>query len=232
MVMMPIHDSNTLRIISFQYATCAIILLNVLAFLYQLSLGADGIDQSATMAGMIPVTLFGTAQVPPQFHVMSPEFTLLTYMFLHGDWLHLLGNMLFLWVFGDNVEDAMGPIRFVIFYLICGVIAGLTHAYMNMSSEAPLIGASGATAGVIGAYLMLYPRVSMWVLVLMRLPLKLPAILVIGAWIATQIFFVVVGVNDGTAWWAHIGGFTAGVLLVIFFKRSDVPLFGGAPPPS
>jgi membrane associated rhomboid family serine protease len=124
----------------------------------------------------------------------------------------------------------MGAISFVIFYLACGVAAGLAHAYMHPASDAPLIGASGATAGVIGAYLMLYPRVSMWVLVLMRLPLKLPAILVIGAWIATQIFFIYADVNDGTAWWAHIGGLVAGLALVIVFKRSSVPLFGGAPP--
>jgi membrane associated rhomboid family serine protease len=144
--------------------------------------------------------------------------------------MHLIGNMLFLYIFGDNVEDAMGPISFVIFYLVCGVAAGLAHALMHPDSMAPLIGASGATAGIIGAYLMLYPRVGMWVLVLMRLPLKLPAILVIGAWLATQIFFVYADINDGTAWWAHLGGFAAGVVLVVFFKRSSVPLFGGAPP--
>jgi membrane associated rhomboid family serine protease len=229
--MMPLHDSNTLRFIPFQWATCTLIAINVLAFLYQLSLGENGIQMAADTAGMVPTLLFPSAQLPmpPGYSAISPEYTLITYMFLHGDWLHLIGNMLFLWVFGDNVEDAMGPVGFTIFYLACGVAAGLAHAYMNLGSDAPLIGASGATAGVIGAYLMLYPRVGMWVLVLMRLPLKLPAILVIGSWLATQIFFIYADVNDGTAWWAHIGGFVAGLVLVIFFKRSGVPLFGGAP---
>jgi membrane associated rhomboid family serine protease len=100
---------------------------------------------------------------------------------------------------------------------------------MNMGSEAPLIGASGATSGIVGAYLMLYPRVKMWSLAFMRLPLKLPAWLVIAAWVGTQVFFVFYEVQDGTAWWAHIGGFIAGLLLVVIFKRADQPLFGGAP---
>ena len=231
MVMMPLYDSNTLRFIPFQWATCTLIAINVLAFLYQLSLGENGIQLAADTAGMVPTLLFPTAPLPapPGYSALAPEYTLITYMFLHGDWLHLIGNMLFLWVFGDNVEDAMGPISFTIFYLVCGVAAGLAHATMHPDSAAPLIGASGATAGVIGAYLMLYPRVSMWVLVLMRLPLKLPAILVIGSWVAVQVYFVYADVNDGTAWWAHIGGFVAGLVLVIFFKRSSVPLFGGAP---
>lgn len=231
MVMMPLHDSNTLRFIPFQWATCTLIAINVLAFFYQLSLGENGIQFTADTAGMVPTLLFPAAQLPPPpgLSTISPEYTLITYMFLHGDWMHLIGNMLFLWVFGDNVEDAMGTISFTIFYLVCGVAAGLAHAAMHPESTAPLIGASGAVAGLIGAYLMLYPRVGMWVLVLMRLPLKLPAILVIGSWVATQIFFVYADVNDGTAWWAHIGGFIAGVVLVIFFKRSSVPLFGGAP---
>jgi membrane associated rhomboid family serine protease len=231
MVMVPLYDNNTLRFIPFQIATTCLIVLNVLAFLYQLSLGERGIDISAMQAGMIPVALFGAAELPPEFRIMSPEYTLVTYMFLHGDWMHLIGNMLFLWVFGDNVEDAMGSISFVVFYLLSGIAAGLAHAYMNFESQAPLIGASGATAGVIGAYLMLYPRVSMWALVLMRLPLRLPAWLIIGAWLATQFFFIFTGINDGTAWWAHLGGFAAGVLLVVMFKRPSVPLFGGAPPP-
>ena len=230
MVMMPLHDSNTLRFIPFQWATCTLIAINVLAFLYQLSLGENGIQMSADTAGMVPTAIFpGGSPALQGFSGLALDHTLITYMFLHGDWMHLIGNMLFLWVFGDNVEDAMGAISFTIFYLVCGVAAGLAHAYMHAESQAPLIGASGATAGVIGAYLMLYPRVGMWVLVLMRLPLKLPAILVIGSWVAVQVFFAYTQVEDGTAWWAHIGGFVAGVLLVAFFKRSGVPLFGGAP---
>jgi len=112
---------------------------------------------------------------------------------------------------------------------LAGVAAGLAHAYANLDSAAPLIGASGATAGVIGAYIMLYPRVKVWSLVFMRLPLKLPAFWIIASWIVTQFVFVFLRVEDGTAWFAHIGGFIAGILLVVLFKRSDQPLFGGAP---
>jgi membrane associated rhomboid family serine protease len=192
-------------------------------------LGEAGLVKVAMSAGVIPVTLLGDAKLPAELALMPPEVTLVTYMFLHGDWWHLIGNMLFLWVFGDNVEDAMGSIRFLFFYLLTGVAAGLAHAYANIGSDVPLVGASGATAGVVGAYIMLYPRVKMWSLAFMRIPLKLPAWIVIAAWLATQVFFIVAGIQDGTAWWAHIGGFAAGVLLVVIFKRADQPLFGGAP---
>jgi membrane associated rhomboid family serine protease len=161
--------------------------------------------------------------------MLPPEVTLLTYMFLHGDWWHLAGNMLFLWVFGDNVEDAMGFFRFILFYLLCGVIAGLAHALANPDSEGPLIGASGAIGGVVAAYVMLYPRVRMWTLAFARIPLKIPAYLMIGAWFGFQIFSVLALDGGDTAWWAHIGGFVAGLGLVILFKRSDQQLFGGAP---
>lgn len=229
MVFLPLKDDNPLRFIWFQFTTVALIVVNVLVFMWQDSLGEQGLVSVAMSAGVIPVTLLGDAKLPGELALLPPEVTLFTYMFLHGDWWHLIGNMLFLWVFGDNVEDAMGSIRFLIFYLLAGAAAGLAHAYANIGSEAPLVGASGATAGVIGAYIMLYPRVKMWSLVFMRIPLKLPAYWVIGAWIATQFVFVFMQVEDGTAWFAHIGGFIAGILLVVLFKRSDQPLFGGAP---
>lgn len=229
MVFLPLHDSNQLKFIPFQWGTACLILLNVAIFVWQSSLGERGVMEFANQAGMIPVTLFGSVPLPPEYLTLSPEMRLVTYMFLHGDIWHILGNMLFLYVFGDNVEDAMGTISFVAFYLICGIAAGVAHGYMNPASEAPLIGASGATAGIIGAYLMLYPRVGVWVLVFMRIPLKLPALVVLAAWIVMQIGFVLAEVNDGTAWWAHLGGFAAGVVLVFMFKRPEVPLFGGAP---
>jgi membrane associated rhomboid family serine protease len=229
MVFLPLKDDNPLKFIWFQFVTVALILVNVIVFIWQDSLGEAGLVQVAQSAGVTPAALLGGAKLPAGFAGLPPEATLITYMFLHGDWWHLIGNMLFLWVFGDNVEDAMGSIKFLIFYLLTGVAAGLAHVYMNMGSAAPLIGASGATSGIVGAYIMLYPRVRMWSLAFMRLPLKLPAWVVIGAFLATQIFFVVYDVQDGTAWWAHLGGFVAGVLLVVLFKRSDQPLFGGAP---
>ncbi|MEQ1864725.1 MAG: rhomboid family intramembrane serine protease [Micropepsaceae bacterium] len=229
MVFLPLKDDNPLKFIWFQFATLTLIVINTAVFIWQQSLGEQGIATIAQMAGVTPVSLFGGAPLPEWLGHLPSEVTLVTYMFLHGDWMHLGGNMLFLWVFGDNIEDAMGSIRFTIFYLLAGVAAGLAHVYMNPGSEAPLIGASGAIAGIIGAYLMLYPRVRMWSLAFMRLPLKLPAFVVIGAWVGTQVFFVYAGIQDGTAWWAHLGGFVAGVLLVVVFKRADQRLFGGAP---
>lgn len=229
MVFLPLRDDNPLKVIPFQYATVTLILINTIVFMWQDTLGETSAVRVAMSAGLIPTTLLGGARLPAEFAFLPPEATLLTYMFLHGDWWHLIGNMLFLWVFGDNVEDAMGTFRFLIFYLLCGVAAGFAHAYANVGSEAPLIGASGAIGGVVGGYLMLYPRVRMWSLAFMRIPLKLPAYLVIGAWLATQAFFILTKVEDGTAWWAHVGGFVAGLLLVVIFKRADQPLFGSAP---
>ena len=229
MVFLPLKDDNPLKFIWFQFATVTLIAINSAIYYWQYTLGETALVDLVNTAGVIPISVFGTASLPAWLGQLPPEATLITYMFLHGDWWHLLGNMLFLWVFGDNVEDAMGAVRFVLFYLICGVAAALVHVYANPGSDAPLIGASGAIAGVIGAYIMLYPRVRMWSLAFMRLPLKLPAYLVIGAWVATQVFFVISDVQDGTAWWAHLGGFVTGILLVAVFKRSDHPLFGGAP---
>ena len=228
MVFLPLKDDNPLKFIRFQFATVALILINTAVFVWQQSLGESGFVGVANTAGVIPVSVFG-AKLPDWLGQLPSETTLVTYMFLHGDWWHLIGNMLFLWVFGDNVEDAMGSIRFTLFYLLSGVAAGLAHVYANAGSDAPLIGASGAVAGVIAAYLMLYPRVWMWSLAFMRIPLKLPAFVVIGAWVATQAFFVAYGIETGTAWWAHLGGFAAGVVLVVIFKRGDQPLFGNAP---
>jgi len=219
MVFLPFKDDNPLKFIWFQFTTLALILINVIVFIWQDSLGEKGLVSVAMLGGVVPTNLLGDAKLPAELMRLPPEATLVTYMFLHGDWWHLAGNMLFLWVFGDNVEDAMGSIRFLIFYLLSGAAAGLAHAYANLDSAAPLIGASGATAGVIGAYIMLYPRVKVWSLVFMRLPLKLPAFWIIASWILIQFLFVFLSVEDGTAWFAHIGGFIAGILLVVLFKR-------------
>lgn len=229
MVFLPLRDDNPLRFIPFQFATITLIVINVIVFMWQDVQGEKGIVDVAAAAGVIPTSLFGTANLPPGFGFLPPEATLITYMFLHGDWFHLIGNMLFLWVFGDNVEDAMGSIRFIFFYLICGIAAGLAHAFAHVGSDAPLIGASGATSGLVGAYLMLYPRVRMWALAFMRIPLKVPAYLVILAFIATQFFFIFSGDQGNTAWFAHVGGLIAGMFFVVAFRRPGTPLFAGAP---
>jgi membrane associated rhomboid family serine protease len=228
MVFLPLKDDNPLKVISFQFATVTLIVINIVAFMWQDVAGEKGIVDVAMNAGVIPTSLF-QRNLPPGFGFLPPEATLVTYMFLHGDWWHLIGNMLFLWVFGDNVEDAMGTIRFFFFYLFCGIAAGLAHAFANVGSDAPLIGASGATSGVVGAYLMLYPRVRMWALAFMRVPIKLPAYWVIGAFILMQFYFVFTGGETNTAWFAHIGGVIAGMFLILAFRRPGTPLFAGAP---
>jgi membrane associated rhomboid family serine protease len=153
-------------------------------------------------------------------------------MFLHGSWIHLLGNMLFLWVFGDNIEDAMGHVRFIMFYLMCGIFAAVLHSWMNPTSDLPLIGASGAVAGVIAAYIILHPKVKVWVLALWRIPIRITAAWALGIWIAAQFGNLLFQSEESVAWWAHIGGLLAGATLILFMRRRGVVLFdktrGGA----
>jgi membrane associated rhomboid family serine protease len=154
--------------------------------------------------------------------------TVLTSMFLHGGWLHLLGNLLYLWIFGNNVEDAMGHGRFAIFYLLCGIIAVWAHAGWDPASTVPMIGASGAISGVLGAYLLLYPHARVLVGIPIGLyihPMRLPAVWVLGFWIFLQLFSLFFKGDDGVAWLAHLGGFVAGMALIPLFKRRDVTLW-------
>jgi membrane associated rhomboid family serine protease len=175
--------------------------------------------------GLIPSVLFGTDHLAPHLAPIPPALSLLTSMFLHGDWWHLLGNMLFLWVFGDNIEDSMGHWKFLLFYLICGAVAGLAHAAMLPDLQTPTVGASGAVAGVLGAYIVLHPRVKILVLAMKWFPLYLPAYLVLALWFAFQLFSVWLGGGGNVAWWAHIGGFVTGAVLVMVFRDRKVPLF-------
>ncbi len=224
----PVWDENPLRSIRFQWVTVGLIVVNVLVLLLQ----ASGLsDQTIASFAIVPRELLhanlpmGTA-VPVAAIVPVPErFTVLTYMFFHGDVIHLASNMVFLWVFGDNIEDCLGHARFLVFYLLCGIVAGLTHAWMQPASAIPLIGASGAVAGVVAAYIILHPRVRIWVLALKFVPLRLNALIVLGLWILTQLAMVMLPRNDAVAWWAHIGGLVAGAVLVIIMRRSGVPLF-------
>ena len=228
MVFIPLSDDNPLRSIRFQWVTAGLIAANVLVFIWQVS-GA-GTVMAASFA-VVPAQLFqvhifgGYAPIPNEL-VHVPEFlTLITYQFLHGDIIHLASNMIFLWVFGDNVEDAMGHLKYLVFYLVCGIAAGLTHAWMLPASQLPLIGASGAVAGVIAAYLLLHPRVLVWVLAFRIIPLHISAAWVLGFWVVTQFAMVLINQADQVAWWAHIGGMAAGALLILFMRRPGVPLF-------
>jgi len=226
-VFVPLQDDNPLKRIKYPYVNISLIVANVVVFLLSL---AGSTDHVVASFAVIPGELFGfSAGGFPQSVQIPERLTLLTYMFFHGDIIHIGGNMLFLWVFGDNVEDAMGHVRYLVFYLLCGLLAGLAHAVIAPGSEVPLIGASGAVAGVISAYLMLHPRVRVWVLVFKVFPMQISAAIVLGLWIVTQIVMVLMPQSaqepGAVAWWAHIGGLIAGAVLVPFFKRRDVPLF-------
>ncbi|MFZ4808584.1 MAG: rhomboid family intramembrane serine protease [Hyphomicrobiaceae bacterium] len=229
----PIQDDNPLRSISFQYVTIGLIALNIVVFLFEMS----GLDQRVIASfAVVPLELFGqglpggAARGPLDALPVPEGATLLTYMFFHGDIMHLAGNMLFLWVFGDNVEDAMGHLKYLAFYIICGVFGAAVHALaiqmvMPAAAKVPLIGASAAVAGVIGAYIMLHPRVRVWVLAFRFIPLRISAALALGAWIATQFVMVLLPQTGPVAWWAHIGGIAAGVVLIVFLRRPGVLLF-------
>jgi len=227
--MIPLHDDNPTRIRPL--VTVALIGLCVLTFLWQVSLGDT--DQARLVAGLgvIPAVLLGGAELPPLLELVPAEFTVVTSMFLHGGWMHLIGNMLYLWIFGNNIEDAMGHGRFVVFYLLCGTAAALLQALQDPSSTIPMIGASGAISGVLGAYLLLYPKARILVLVFLGFfvtTLRLPALLVLGFWFVLQFLNAsAAGTGGGVAWWAHIGGFVAGLGLILVLRDRRVPLLGG-----
>lgn len=230
----PIGDNNPLKTIPFQYVTVSLILLNVLVYLVEV-VGGGSERAFVTSFAVVPRELLqagflgGAAPSAVDALAIPERVTLLSYMFFHGDVMHLLGNMLFLWVFGDNVEDELGHGRFLIFYLACGAAAALAHATMIPDSDDALIGASGAVSGVIAAYLMLHPKVGIWVLVAKFIPLKITAAWALGAWILFQFFMALMPVEDElipTAWWAHIGGLIAGAVLIIVMRRPGTQLFG------
>ena len=226
----PIGDDNPLKRIRFQYVTVTLIALNVLAYLLEMAPAAT--NSFLSSFALVPQELFqvglagGAAPISGDALPVPERMTLFSYMFLHADGMHLIGNMLFLWVFGDNVEDALGHVKFLVFYMACGVLAGLVHAVIRPDSQDALIGASGAISGVISAYLMLHPRVGVWVLALKFIPLRITAALALGLWILLQFVMAYLPQQGATAWFAHIGGLAAGALLVPLLKRRDVPLFG------
>lgn len=226
----PIADANPLEHVVRPYVTWALLALNVFVFV-ALQHGAFGeVSEAGVLAyGAIPAVVTGEAVLPEGYERLPAALTLLTYMFLHGGWLHLIGNMAFLWVFADNVEDAMGHVRFLAFYLLCGVVAGAAHIVADPGSEVPLVGASGAVAGVIAAYLMLHPNIRLWALVFMKIPLRVPAVWVIGAWFALQVWQILAADDQDTAWWAHIGGFVCGAALVTVMRRPGVALLDRDP---
>jgi membrane associated rhomboid family serine protease len=227
-VFIPIYDDNRLKHIEFQYVTLFLIALNVACFVFEW----NGIDRRVIASfALVPTELLavnvygGHAGFSSEALAVPEVFTLVTYMFFHGDLLHIAGNMLFLWVFGDNVEDACGHWRYLLLYLACGVLAGLAHVVMQPQSVSPLVGASGAVAGVISAYLVLHPRVRVWVIAFKFLPLRISAVWLLSAWIVLQVMMLFLPQTGPIAWWAHIGGIISGAVLVVILRRKGVVLF-------
>ncbi len=218
--MLPIGDEQNGRVLT-PVVNYALIAINVLVFLYQLTLPEPELLRFVFDWGAVPVEISRGQDL----------FALVTSMFLHGGWLHIIGNMLFLWVFGDNVEDTMGHARYLLFYLLCGLAAGLAQVFIDANSRIPLVGASGAISGVLGAYIVLFPRGKIRTLIFLGFfvtVVLVPAWVQIGLWILLQFFngFVALGVpteetGGGVAYWAHVGGFVAGAALVWLFKDQD-----------
>lgn len=221
-MLVPLKDDNPLQVIRFQAVTAVLVAANVVVFVLTGALAQPAFSNAiATGFGVVPVELLHPGMVLPVSINPVPEpLTLLTYMFLHGGWMHLLFNMAFLWVFADNIEDAFGHVGFLIFYLLCGVLAALSHAVMAPESPIPVIGASGAVSGVLGAYLLLYPRARLWVIFYLPIPVRIPAVIVLGLWFALQLLSVFSPNTEGplVAWWAHIGGFVSGMALTLLLR--------------
>lgn len=225
--MIPLRDDNPTRITPF--VTYAIIIACVLVFVWQALHTPPDQQRIAYSLGLVPAVLFRQVELPAELQVLPAELTVFTSMFLHGGLMHLLGNMLYLWIFGNNVEEAMGHVRFFIFYLLCGTAAAFAQAWPNPDSTLPMIGASGALSGVLGAYLLLHPRARVLVLIPLGFFVQMvyvPAALMLGLWFLLQIASsLMVNVEEGgVAWFAHIGGFVAGLVLVVIFRRRGVRL--------
>jgi len=219
-MVVPIYDDNPWRLPHRPIVTWGLIALNIVIFLAELGI-VPVPDGLFAQLGVMPVTFLGNSVRPD---LLSPVGTLFTYMFLHADWGHLLGNMIFLWVFGDNVEEALGRLRFLIFYLGSGALAALAYIASDIHSDIPLIGASGAIAGVVVAYVMLRPCAKVTVLVTI-IPIRLSAYWVIGAFVLLQIFSLGSASRSEVAYWCHFGGMVAGALLLLLLRPAGVRLF-------
>ena len=224
--MIPLHDDNPTDLTP--VVTVAFMVLCILVFAWQLTLGEHG-QRAILQFGVIPAVLLGDARLAPDLVAVPAWGTVFTSMFMHGGWMHLIGNMLYLWIFGNNVEDAMGHGRFVLFYMLCGIAAVYAQVLPDPESTIPMIGASGAISGVLGAYLLLYPRARVLVVIPLGIvvyPLRIPAAIVLLLWFGMQLVssWVSGDQQGGVAFGAHIGGFIMGVALIPFFRKPDKPL--------
>ena len=216
----PLLDSNPLKVIRYQAVTLSLIAINVLAFLYtNYMLNEQERLNLFLSLGMIPAVISGKAVLSQELHLIPALLTPLTSIFLHGGWMHLLGNMAFLWVFADNVEDSFGHLPFLLFYLVCGLVAALAHMVLDPASQMPLIGASGAISGIIASYLVLFPHTQV-ISLFGFVPLRMPAMWLLGLWIAFNLLsFFLMPANSGVAWSTHVAGFVTGLAITWPLRR-------------
>lgn len=223
--MIPFRDANPSH--RLPIVTVGLITVNTLAFFWELSFGA-GLERVLFELGVVPNKWLLLPQTPG-LTVSRLLWPYLSSLFLHGGWFHLVSNMWWLWIFGDNIEDRLGHLRFLFFYLACGLFAGIAHTAFNLNSPLPAVGASGAVAGVLGAYLVLFPRARIQTLVPFFFyyeVIELPALIVLGFWFAAQflngtVAIAMTAATGGVAWWAHIGGFIAGIALLFLLEPSQ-----------
>lgn len=229
MFFLPLYDDNPGR--GPAYVTWLLIAVCCVVFFMQAGLTVPQSRLVALQYGMVPELVLGGGALPPQYRVIPPWASPFTSMFMHGGLLHLGGNMLFLWIFGNNVEEAMGRARYLLFYVLCGYAAALFQAGLDTSSTVPMIGASGAIAGVLGAYALMYPRANVRTLVVVLIFFRIisvPAAAILIGWFLMQTISglqVPPGAQGGVAYFAHVGGFLAGVAMIFAFKRREVRLF-------
>lgn len=224
--MIPLHDDNPTQ--GTPLVTLMLIGICIAVFLYQTNLSQQAAELFAFQYGAIPAIVFGQASLPEEAVAIPVALTLVSSMFLHGSWMHLLGNMLYLWIFGNNIEDVMGHAKFVLFYTLSGILAALSHALTDPSSQIPMVGASGAISAVLGAYILLFPRAHVLVLLPMIGMTRVAAGIVLGMWFVTQLIsggMSMGAAGGGVAFFAHIGGFIAGMALIGLFKRKEVRFF-------
>ena len=222
--MIPLKDDNPTR--SKPIITYVIITICVIIFLLEITSPNYNTGALFYSWGVIPASLIHNFQIPNEIYRVPPTITLFTSMFMHGGFMHLIGNMLYMWIFADNIEDELGKIKFIIFYLMSGVAAALTQVYMNTESTIPMVGASGAIGGILGAYIVNYPRAKVLVLIPLGFfsqIIKVPALFVLGIWFLLQFISSALSSSSGggVAYGAHIGGFIFGAISILFFNRNS-----------
>ncbi len=220
--MIPLKDDNPTS--SKPIVSYSIIFFCIIIFIAQLGLNEIELREFTYSYGLIPSVLMGIDQLPENINKISPIGTIFTSMFMHGGWMHLIGNMLYLWIFADNIEDDLGTLNFVIFYFASGVGAAMSQVLVDINSQIPMIGASGAIGGVLGAYLINYPNTRVLVLIPLGFfsqLIKIRALYVLGFWFILQFInsFLSSSSGGGVAYAAHIGGFISGIILILFFNR-------------